>query len=116
MKDDPRFTEAINHFNCGAFGEAGDLMEDLFFEAVGDERPVARVLLQLFVGFLHVEQNQLAPALERLEVGLEVARGVRDWMSLDGTALTHKLEQVVRQLREGEPASPIEVEWIGDLQ
>jgi hypothetical protein len=107
LAEDPRLDEALDLFNRGDFEDASDLMEELFFEAAGAERPVARVLLQLFVGMVHIEQRQFAPARERLDVGIEEARSVRDWLGLDGERLTRDIETVVRQLAAGEfPLKP----------
>lgn len=109
LEADPRLDLAIARFNDGEYEEAGDLAEDLFFEAVGEERPAARVLLQLCVGMVHVEQRQLAPALERLRVALDEARGVRKWMGIDGDSLVRDLERLMEQLAGNGPAEKVRV-------
>jgi len=109
LSEEPRLDLAIEHFNRREFELAADLMEELFFEASGAERPLARVLLQLFVGMVHVEQAQPAPAQERLIVGVDEASNVRDWMGIDGASLVEAMEQIVRQLREGRAPGEIHV-------
>jgi hypothetical protein len=107
MSEDPRLDELIALFDEGAFEEASDVAEELFFEAVGAERPVARVLLQLCVGMVHVEHGQRSPALERLDVGLVEARGVRNWMGIDGEPLVSDLEHLVASLSRGIPPGKV---------
>jgi hypothetical protein len=82
LEDDPRFAEALRHFDAGDWLEASDLLEELFFEAVRDEVPLVRVLLQISTGMHHLARGQRNAARERLEEGLRVmgevtnARGV----------------------------------------
>jgi hypothetical protein len=82
LEDDPRFAEALRHFDAGDWLEASDLFEELFFEAVRDEVPLVRVLLQISTGMHHLARGQRNAARERLEEGLRVmgevtnARGV----------------------------------------
>ena len=74
IEDDPRFADAITLFNSGDYFEASDIFEELFFEAVRDEVPVARALLQASVGLLHAERGQKQSAIGRLE---EAKQGLR---------------------------------------
>ena len=82
LEDDPRFHEALRHFDAGDWLEASDLFEELFFEAVRDELPLVRVMLQISTGRHHLARGQHRAARERLEEGLRVmdevtnARGV----------------------------------------
>lgn len=71
IRDDPRFLQGIELFNAGDFDEAGDLFEDLFFEAVMWEVEFTRLLLQLSVGMLHAQRHQWRAAGERLGEGLK---------------------------------------------
>ncbi len=70
LEDDPRFHEALRHFDAGDWLEASDLFEKLFFEAVRDELPLVRVLLQISTGMHHISRGQQRAARERLEEGL----------------------------------------------
>jgi predicted metal-dependent hydrolase len=72
LADDPRFAEALGHFASGDWLEASDLFEELFFDAVRDEVPVVRALLQVSTGLHHISRGQHRAARERLEEGLRV--------------------------------------------
>lgn len=82
LEDDARFSEALRHFANGDWLEASDLFEELFFEAVRDEVPLVRALLQISTGMHHLARGQKRAARERLEEGLRAlddvtnARGV----------------------------------------
>lgn len=76
LERDPRFAAALAHFAAGDWLEAGELFEELFFEAVGDEVPLARVLLQVSAGMHHLSRGQRRAAAERLEEGLRALAGV----------------------------------------
>jgi predicted metal-dependent hydrolase len=82
LEDDPRFATARAHFADGDWLEASDLFEELFFEAVRDEVPLVRVLLQVSTGMHHISRGQRRAAAERLGEGLRAladvtnARGV----------------------------------------
>ncbi|HEV7764623.1 MAG TPA: DUF309 domain-containing protein [Thermoanaerobaculia bacterium] len=98
LEHDPRFAEALRHFEAGDWLEASDLFEELFFEAVRDEVPLVRVLLQISTGMHHIARGQHRAARERLEEGLRVidevtnARGVDlvGWRSRVMTVLGEK--------------------------
>jgi len=70
VEDDPRLLEAVEAFNRRDYFEAGDAFEELFFEAVRDEVPFIRALLQVSVGLVHAERGQRKAAIERLEEAL----------------------------------------------
>ena len=82
----------MRHFDEGDWLEASDLFEELFFEAVRDEVPVVRVLLQISTGMHHISRGQRRAAIERLEEGLRVLGGVRDAKGVD----LARVEQVAR--------------------
>jgi hypothetical protein len=87
FEDDPRFVKAVAHFNAAEFEEATDGFEELFFEAVRDEVPFARVFLQISAGMHHVERNQLRASIERLEEGLRAVMEVDNPRGYDLCAL-----------------------------
>ena len=70
LEQDPLFATAMQHFHAGDWLEASDLFEELFFEAVRDEVPLVRVLLQISTGMHHVSRGQRRAAAERLQEGL----------------------------------------------
>ena len=82
LENDPRFHTALRHFADGDWLEASDLFEELFFEAVRDEVPLVRALLQVSTGMHHLSRGQRRAAVERLEEGVRAlgevtnARGV----------------------------------------
>lgn len=96
LEDDPRFAEALGHFDAGDWLEASDLFEELFFEAVRDEVPLVRVLLQISTGMHHLARGQRRAGRERLEEGLRVLPEVGDARGVD---LVRLREVVVEALR-----------------
>ena len=84
LEDDPRFHEALHHFDAGDWLEASDLFEKLFFEAVRDELPLVRFLLQISTGMHHLARGQRNAARERIEEGL---RGLSDVTNARGVDL-----------------------------
>jgi hypothetical protein len=70
LQDGPRFREALAHFSAGDWLEASDLFEELYFEAVRDELPIVRALLQISTGLHHISRGQRGAARERLQEGL----------------------------------------------
>jgi predicted metal-dependent hydrolase len=83
LEDDPRFAEALRHLDAGDWLEASDLFEELFFEAVRDELPLVRVLLQISTGMHHIARGQKRAARERLEEGMRVLVEVTDARGVD---------------------------------
>ena len=83
LEDDPRFAAALAHFRDGDWLEASDLFEELFFEAVRDEVPLVRVLLQIATGMHHISRGQRRAAGERLEEGLRALADVTNARGVD---------------------------------
>src|SRR5687767_4309289 len=83
LEHDPRFADALRHLDAGDWLEASDLFEELFFEAVRDELPLVRVLLQISTGMHHVSRGQKRAARERLEEGLRVMGDVTNARGVD---------------------------------
>ena len=83
LEHDPRFAEALRHFDAGDWLEASDLFEELFFEAVRDEVPLVRVLLQISTGMHHLARGQRNAARERIEEGLRAIEEVCDARGVD---------------------------------
>src|SRR5437762_12332277 len=102
IESDPRFLAAIDQLNAGEFFEASEGFEDLFFEAVRDEVPFARVFLQLSVGLFHAECRQRRPAIERLEEGLRAIEEVTNERGYDLQLLARDVRAVVEALKRGE--------------
>lgn len=102
IESDPRFLAAVELLNAGEFFEASEGFEDLFFEAVRDEVPFARVFLQVSVGLFHAECRQRRPAIERLEEGLRAMGEVKDARGYDLEQLARDVRAVVEGLRRGE--------------
>lgn len=87
LEDDPRFHTALRHVAEGDWLEASDLFEELFFEAVRDEVPLVRALLQVSTGMHHLSRGQRRAAVERLEEGLRVIDTVTNARGVDLEAL-----------------------------
>ena len=99
--DDPRLAAGLAAFNAGDFAEAGDAFEELFLEAVRDEVPFARTLLQVSVGFLHAERGQTAAAISRLEEALLAIRQVGETRGIDFVRLRDDVGSALSALRAG---------------
>ena len=90
LADDPRFAEALRHFDAGDWLEASDLFEELYFEAVRDEVAIVRALLQISTGMHHLSRGQRRAAGERLEEGMRVEVVVSFGVDL------HKVHEIAR--------------------
>jgi hypothetical protein len=87
LEHDPRFHDALRHFDHGDWLEASDLFEELYFEAVRDELPLVRVLLQISTGMHHIARGQRRAARERIEEGLRAMDDVTNARGVDLHAL-----------------------------
>jgi hypothetical protein len=83
LEDDPRFHAALRYFRSGDWMEASDLFEELFFEAVRDEVPLVRALLQVSTGMHHLARGQRRAAAERLREGLSAIDAVTNARGVD---------------------------------
>jgi hypothetical protein len=83
LEDDPRFAAALAHMECGDWLEASDLFEELLFEAVRDEAPLVRFLLQISTGFHHFSRGQRRAGTERIREGIRVAGDVTNARGVD---------------------------------
>jgi len=99
IEDDPRLSAGIAAFNAGDYDEAGDIFEELYLEAVRDEVPFARTLLQVSVGFLHAERGQRAAAIGRLEEALLAIDKVTNHRGLDFARLRDDVSNTIAALR-----------------
>ena len=95
LEDDPRFHTALAHFANRDWLEASDLFEELFFEAVRDEVPLVRALLQVSTGMHHLSRGQRRAAGERLEEGLRVIDTVTNARGVDLEALRELVRAAV---------------------
>ena len=99
LENDLRFHDALRFFESGDWLEAGDLFEELFFEAVRDEVPLVRVLLQISTGMHHLSRGQRRAAVERLEEGLRTIAAVTDARGVDLAKVRKVAEEAVARLR-----------------
>ena len=100
LEDDPRFAEARRHFASGDWLEASDLFEELFFEAVRDEVPLVRVLLQIATGMHHISRGQRRAAAERLEEGLHALADVTNARGVDLDEMRRVATEALARLRQ----------------
>ncbi|HEY0140865.1 MAG TPA: DUF309 domain-containing protein [Thermoanaerobaculia bacterium] len=91
LKGDPRLAEGLRLLEAGDWLEASDVFEELYFEAVRDEVPLVRVLLQLATGLHHRSMGQRRPARERLE---EAARAMGEVTNGHGVDLEWLRERI----------------------
>ena len=96
LEDDPRFAAALAHFRDRDWLEASDLFEELFFEAVRDEVPLVRVLLQISTGMHHLSRGQARAARERLEEGLRALAEVTNARGVDLEKVRRIAENALR--------------------
>jgi hypothetical protein len=109
LEDDPRFTAALELLAAGDALEASDAFEELYFEAVRDEVPLVRVLLQISTGLHHVARGQRRAAVERLEEGVRAMGEVTNAFGLDLGALRDDVRDAVERIRRGESAPLVRV-------
>lgn len=97
LEDDPRFALALRHVDDGDWLEASDLFEELFFEAVRDEVPLVRVLLQITTGMHHLSRGQRNAARERIEEGLRTMGDVTNARGVDLNALSQQARAALQR-------------------
>ncbi len=97
LEDDPRFADALRYFADGDWLEASDLFEELFFEAVRDEVPLVRVLLQISTGMHHLSRGQRRAAVERLEEGLRAMKDVTNARGVDLNAIANQARAAIHR-------------------
>jgi hypothetical protein len=98
LEDDPRFALALRHVRDGDWLEASDLFEELFFEAVRDEVPLVRVLLQISTGMHHLSRGQRTAARERIEEGLRTIPEVTNARGVDLNALAAQARAAIHRV------------------
>lgn len=99
LEHDPRFAAALKHLDDGDWLEASDLFEELYFEAVRDEVPLVRVLLQISTGMHHISRGQHRAARERLEEGLRAMAAVTSAYGVDVVRWRRFVEQQLASAR-----------------
>jgi hypothetical protein len=99
LEHDPRFAAARAHFDAGDWLEASDVFEELYFEAVRDEVPLVRVLLQISTGMHHIARGQRKAAVERLEEGLRTLAEVTNARGVDLEEVERIARQAIERLR-----------------
>jgi predicted metal-dependent hydrolase len=106
LEDDPRFAQALAHFASRDWLEASDLFEELFFEAVRDEVPLVRVLLQVSTGMHHISRGQRRAAAERLEEGLRAIETVTNARGVDLAKIGAQVKAVLAQFARNSQELP----------
>lgn len=99
LEHDLRFHDALRLFANGDWLEASDLFEELFFEAVRDEIPLVRALLQISTGMHHIGRGQRRAAAERLEEGLRVIETITNARGVDLESLRAQVRATIAALR-----------------
>lgn len=101
LESDPRFAAGLRELQNGDYLEASDTFEELYFEAVRDEVPLVRFLLQVSTGLHHVSRGQRQAAVERLEEALRGAGDVSDARGVDVDWLCQETVRAVAEIRRG---------------
>ncbi len=70
LVSDPRFQEAVRHFNAGDWYACHDGFEELWHETQGAMRPVLQGFLQIAVAELHLERGNRRGATVLMGEGL----------------------------------------------
>ena len=99
LEDDPRFARALQWMAQGDWLEASDAFEELYFEAVRDEVPLVRFLLQISTGMHHIARGQRRAARERLEEGLRGISAIANARGVDVEAIRAQTLEVLRTLQ-----------------
>jgi predicted metal-dependent hydrolase len=113
IADDPRFLSGVELLRAHDYFDASELFEDLFFEAVRDEVPFARLFLQVAVGAHHLERGQRQAAVDRLAEALIALRGVTNDRGYDLGRLRQDVQLLIDRVQAGEPFAWPEVFRIG---
>tara|TARA_B100001121_G_C18640045_1_gene598705 strand:- start:196 stop:555 length:360 start_codon:yes stop_codon:yes gene_type:complete len=86
--DDPRFPQALDLFNSGAWYEAHDAFEEIWHEQIDPERKLIQAIVQIAVAHVHLERGNtrgatilLGEGIGRLKPSLPTALGL-DLMTL----------------------------------
>lgn len=106
LEHDPRFAEALAHLAARDWLEASDLFEELFFEAVRDEVPLVRALLQISTGMHHISRGQRRAAVERLEEGLRAIESVTNARGVDLAELRAQAKAALAQFARNSQELP----------
>lgn len=93
LADDPRLGEGLRLLEAGDWLEASDVFEELFFEAVRDEVPLVRTLLQLATALHHRSMGQLRPARERLAEAEKALREITNSHGVDLEWLRRRISE-----------------------
>lgn len=101
--DDPRFLAGVAAMRAHDYYDAGEIFEDLFFEAVRDEVPFARLFLQVAVGAHHLERGQRQAAIDRLLEGLKAIDAITNDRGWDLARLRDEVRTLIACVRAGEP-------------
>jgi predicted metal-dependent hydrolase len=97
LEADPRFRQAVDLFNTGAWYACHDGLEELWHETQGPERSVLQGLLQIAVAHLHLERGNRRGATMLLGEGLgRLGRSGPEALGLD---LEHLREASAAWLR-----------------
>lgn len=99
LEEDERFAAALRYFENGDWLEAADLFEELFFEAVRDEVPLVRFLLQVSTGMHHISRGQRRAACERLEEALRIADEVVAPRGVDVARIAAEARAAIRRVK-----------------
>ena len=100
--DDPRFPQALDLFNSGAWYEAHDAFEEIWHEQIDPERKLIQAFVQIAVAHVHLERGNTNGATILLGEGIGRLRpSLPSALGLDLTALHTVVSDRLSALQAG---------------
>ena len=100
--DDPRFPEALELFNSGAWYEAHDAFEEIWHEQIDPERKLIQAFVQIAVAHVHLERGNTNGATILLGEGIGRLRpSLPSALGLDLTSLHSVVSDRLNALQSG---------------
>ena len=101
--DDPRFPEALELFNSGAWYEAHDAFEEIWHEQIDPDRKLIQAIVQIAVAHVHLERGNTRGATILLGEGIGRLRpSLPSALGLDLDALHTAVSDRLSALQSGE--------------
>ena len=100
--DDPRFPQALELFNSGAWYEAHDAFEEIWHEQIDPDRKLIQAIVQIAVAHVHLERGNTRGATILLGEGIGRLRpSLPSALGLDLNALHTAVADRLSALQSG---------------
>ncbi len=94
--------KGVAEFNGGRFFEAHDILEDLWRETRGPARAFFQGLIQIAVGFYHLNNGNIPGGQSQLSKGLENLGGYGDrYAGIELAILRHEVREWLEKAHSG---------------